>query len=179
VSDLRKDSGSTIPLEDHVFVALVKAADTLALQGEQLFKASGLSATQYNVLRILRGAEPAGLACRAIGERMISHDPDITRLLDKAATDKVPRPTGIDVGRKNQLVSKEKKNHGPYFASSFYYRSDRRGAVTPGSSSHRHVEGGSGAHGRGVWREAPDDFHGAGKLQGCEGNGQLGRLGRY
>ena len=83
MSDLRKDSGSTIPLEDHVFVALVKAADTLALQGEQLFKASGLSATQYNVLRILRGAEPAGLACRAIGERMISHDPDITRLLDR------------------------------------------------------------------------------------------------
>lgn len=79
----RKDSCSTVPLEDHVFVALVKAADTLALQAEQLLKASGLSATQYNVLRILRGAEPAGLACRAIGDRMISHDPDITRLLDR------------------------------------------------------------------------------------------------
>jgi DNA-binding MarR family transcriptional regulator len=79
----RKDSCSTGPLEDHVFVALVKAADTLALQAEQLFKASGLSATQYNVLRILRGAEPVGLACRAIGDRMISHDPDITRLLDR------------------------------------------------------------------------------------------------
>lgn len=79
----RKDSCSTVPLEDHVFVALVKAADTLALQAEQLLKASGLSATQYNVMRILRGAEPAGLACRAIGERMISHDPDITRLLDR------------------------------------------------------------------------------------------------
>jgi DNA-binding MarR family transcriptional regulator len=83
VSIPRKDSCSTVPLEDHVFVALVKAADTLALQAEQLFKASGLSATQYNVLRILRGAEPAGLACRAIGDRMISHDPDITRLLDR------------------------------------------------------------------------------------------------
>ena len=83
VSTPRKDSCSTVPLEDHVFVALVKAADTLALQAEQLLKASGLSATQYNVLRILRGAEPAGLACRAIGERMISHDPDITRLLDR------------------------------------------------------------------------------------------------
>jgi DNA-binding MarR family transcriptional regulator len=83
VSTPRKDSCSTVPLEDHVFVALVKAADTLALQAEQLLKASGLSATQYNVLRILRGAEPAGLACRAIGDRMISHDPDITRLLDR------------------------------------------------------------------------------------------------
>jgi MarR family transcriptional regulator, organic hydroperoxide resistance regulator len=83
VSTQRKDSCLTVPLEDHIFVALVKAADTLALQAEQLFKASGLSATQYNVLRILRGAEPAGLACRAIGDRMISHDPDITRLLDR------------------------------------------------------------------------------------------------
>ncbi len=61
----------------------MKAADNLALQAEQLLKASGLSATQYNVLRILRGAEPTGLACRAIGDRMISHDPDITRLLDR------------------------------------------------------------------------------------------------
>lgn len=83
MSTPRKDSCSTVPLQDHVFVALVKAADTLALQAEQLLKASGLSATQYNVLRILRGAEPAGLACRAIGDRMISHDPDITRLLDR------------------------------------------------------------------------------------------------
>jgi len=64
-------------------VALVKAADTLALQIEQLLKVSGLSATQYNVLRILRGAEPQGLPCGAIGERMISHDPDMTRLLDR------------------------------------------------------------------------------------------------
>jgi DNA-binding MarR family transcriptional regulator len=83
VSNPRKDSCSTVPLEDHVFVALVKAADTLALQAEQLLKASGLSGTQYNVLRILRGAEPTGLACGAIGDRMISHDPDITRLLDR------------------------------------------------------------------------------------------------
>lgn len=76
-------SGSAVPLEDHVFVALLKAADTLSLEAEQLFKPSGLSGTQYNVLRILRGAEPSGLACRAIADRMISHDPDITRLLDR------------------------------------------------------------------------------------------------
>ena len=48
-----------------------------------MLKPSGLSATQYNVLRILRGAGEAGLACREIGERMIDHDPDITRLLDR------------------------------------------------------------------------------------------------
>ena len=37
-----------------------------------------LSHSQYNVLRILRGAGPEGLACREIGERMITRDPDIT-----------------------------------------------------------------------------------------------------
>jgi MarR family transcriptional regulator, organic hydroperoxide resistance regulator len=83
VSSRRKDSCATVLREDQVFVALTKAADTLGLQAEQLFKPSGLSGTQYNVLRILRGAEPQGLACRAIGDRMISHDPDITRLLDR------------------------------------------------------------------------------------------------
>jgi DNA-binding MarR family transcriptional regulator len=83
VTKSTRNSCHSVRLEDHVFVALLKAADTLSLQAEQLFKASGLSGTQYNVLRILRGSEPEGLACGAIGERMISHDPDITRLLDR------------------------------------------------------------------------------------------------
>jgi len=73
----------TTPIENRVFVALLKAADAFALQAEQLFKSSGLTGAQYNVLRILRGAEPHGLSCRGIGDRMISHDPDITRLLDR------------------------------------------------------------------------------------------------
>jgi DNA-binding MarR family transcriptional regulator len=83
MSSPRKDSCATTPLEDHIFVAILKTADTLGQQAEQLLKASGLSATQYNVLRILRGAEPQGLPCSAVGERMISHDPDMTRLLDR------------------------------------------------------------------------------------------------
>ena len=43
----------------------------------------GMTSTQYNVLRILRGAGCSGLACSQLGERMITHDPDITRLLDR------------------------------------------------------------------------------------------------
>ena len=64
-------------------MALLQAADALAQEAEQLLKAAGLSGAQYNVLRILRGAEPQGLPCRGIGDRMISHDPDMTRLLDR------------------------------------------------------------------------------------------------
>jgi DNA-binding MarR family transcriptional regulator len=74
---------SSAPLEDRLFVALLTVADALSLEAEQLVKSAGLSGTQYNVLRILRGAGPHGLACSAIGDRMISHDPDITRLLDR------------------------------------------------------------------------------------------------
>jgi DNA-binding MarR family transcriptional regulator len=47
----------------------------------QIFKEQGLTDSQYNVLRILRGAGPVGLRCSEIGERMITRDPDITRLL--------------------------------------------------------------------------------------------------
>jgi DNA-binding MarR family transcriptional regulator len=72
-----------ISFETRVFVALLKAAERLTQQAEQLMKEHGLTGTQYNVLRILRGAEPAGLPCKGISDRMISHDPDMTRLLDR------------------------------------------------------------------------------------------------
>jgi MarR family transcriptional regulator, organic hydroperoxide resistance regulator len=72
-----------LPLEDQAFIALQKTADALGQQAEQLVKTHGLTGAQYNVLRILRGAEPEGLPCSTIAERMISHDPDMTRLLDR------------------------------------------------------------------------------------------------
>jgi len=78
-----KSSRPAVSLENRIFVALLQSADTLGQEAEQLLKAAGIPNAQYNVLRILRGAEPKGLACRAIGDRMISHDPDITRLLDR------------------------------------------------------------------------------------------------
>jgi len=69
--------------ESEVFVLLLRAADALLREAEVLLKRSDLSQTQYNVLRILRGAGPGGLPCREIGRRMITRDPDITRLLDR------------------------------------------------------------------------------------------------
>jgi len=69
--------------EEGIFIALLKLADVLGQEAERLTRTAELTGTQYNVLRILRGAEPEGLACRGIGERMITHDPDITRLLDR------------------------------------------------------------------------------------------------
>jgi DNA-binding MarR family transcriptional regulator len=70
-------------VEERIFIALLKVADALGQEAEQLTRTAELTGTQYNVLRILRGAEPEGLPCRGIGDRMITHDPDITRLLDR------------------------------------------------------------------------------------------------
>ena len=69
--------------EAEAFLNLLRTADVLTRGMEEAVKPSGLSHTQYNVLRILRGAGSTGLACREIGERMITHDPDVTRLLDR------------------------------------------------------------------------------------------------
>jgi len=68
--------------EEDLFVSLLRTADLLSRSVEKVLKASDVSPTQYNVLRILRGA-PEGLTCNEIGKRMISRDPDITRLLDR------------------------------------------------------------------------------------------------
>jgi DNA-binding MarR family transcriptional regulator len=65
------------------FLNIQKTADALSRDVVALFKASRLSPTQYNVLRILRGVGPAGLSCQEIASRMITRDPDMTRLLDR------------------------------------------------------------------------------------------------
>jgi DNA-binding MarR family transcriptional regulator len=78
-----RSARSSVPLEDRAFIGLQKAADALGQQAEQLLKVNDLTGAQYNVLRILCGAEPDGLACSDVADRMISHDPDMTRLLDR------------------------------------------------------------------------------------------------
>ena len=70
-------------LEHQVFLALQRLASDLGQGAADLLKVAGLSGAQYNVLRILRGAGARGLACGEIADRMITKDPDITRLLDR------------------------------------------------------------------------------------------------
>ena len=52
------------PAGERLFLAILKTADILGQEAERLTKSIGLTATQYNVLRILRGAGPDGLPCR-------------------------------------------------------------------------------------------------------------------
>ncbi|MFZ0640578.1 MAG: MarR family transcriptional regulator [Candidatus Acidiferrales bacterium] len=69
-------------LEEGAFLDLLRTTDMLSRGLIQVLRAEDLSATQYNVLRILRGA-PQGLPCGEIASRMITRDPDVTRLLDR------------------------------------------------------------------------------------------------
>jgi DNA-binding MarR family transcriptional regulator len=68
--------------EEEAFVDLLRTCDLLSRGPAQVLKTADLSSTQYNVLRILRGAAE-GLPCGEIANRMITRDPDITRLLDR------------------------------------------------------------------------------------------------
>jgi DNA-binding MarR family transcriptional regulator len=69
-------------LEEAAFVDLWRTCDLLSRGLTQILKPEDISPTQYNVLRILRGS-PDGLPCGEIGSRMITRDPDVTRLLDR------------------------------------------------------------------------------------------------
>ncbi len=68
--------------EEATFLELLRTTDLLSRGLVRILKTEDLSPTQYNVLRILRGA-PGGLPCGEIANRMITRDPDVTRLLDR------------------------------------------------------------------------------------------------
>ena len=85
-SKLQKELKQTKPfksLEEEVILNIARTAEYLASASVLVFKAADLTATQYNVLRILRGAGSEGLSCSEIGERMVTKESDITRLLDR------------------------------------------------------------------------------------------------
>ncbi len=70
-------------LEQEVVLNVLRTAGSLRESTAGVLKGYDLSASQYNVLRILRGAEEEGLPCSEVGDRLVSRDPDVTRLLDR------------------------------------------------------------------------------------------------
>ena len=69
--------------EEEAALNIVRTADVLMSAVAAALKPALLSPTQYNVLRILRGAGKDGASCKEIGNRLVAHDPDITRLMDR------------------------------------------------------------------------------------------------
>ena len=84
--DLREELRQRKPftgLEQEAQLSVVRTASLLIDAFEQMLRPSGITATQYNVLRILRGAEPEGLCRNELRDRMLTRMPDVTRLLDR------------------------------------------------------------------------------------------------
>lgn len=83
---LRDEIKQTRPFlsqREEAVLNITRTAALFAYEATEAFRPFGLTTTQYNVLRILRGAGPEGLPCGAIAERMVTQDSDITRLLDR------------------------------------------------------------------------------------------------
>jgi DNA-binding MarR family transcriptional regulator len=70
-------------VEEELFLNVQRTADALMQELIDVLRPFGISPTQYNVLRILRAAGERGITCKEIASRMITRDPDITRLLDR------------------------------------------------------------------------------------------------
>jgi len=84
--DLRTERKQKKPfgsLQQEAQLNIVRTGNLLTDSFERLLKPHGITGTQYNVLRILRGAEPEGLCRNEVRERLLSRMPDATRLLDR------------------------------------------------------------------------------------------------
>jgi DNA-binding MarR family transcriptional regulator len=83
---LQEDLRQTRPfssLQQEAYLSVVRTTSALTDRVEELLKPYGISATQYNVLRILRGAGEGGLCRNELRDRMLTRMPDMTRLLDR------------------------------------------------------------------------------------------------
>ncbi len=69
--------------EEEALVSLLRTVAAVSQPMDDFLKQHDLTRTQYNVLRILRGAGEAGWSCKEIGERLVQREPDITRLLGR------------------------------------------------------------------------------------------------
>lgn len=86
---LQDEIKQTVPFANRSKEALLNVLRTAAMVDHQInevLKPFGITGTQYNVLRILRGAGSGGLCGREVGERMIARVPDVPRLLDRMET---------------------------------------------------------------------------------------------
>lgn len=86
MSPLQDELKQTRPfrtLEQEAQLNMVRTANILSDAFDQMLKPHGITGTQYNVLRILRGAEPHGLCRNEVSQRLLNRMPDATRLLDR------------------------------------------------------------------------------------------------
>jgi DNA-binding MarR family transcriptional regulator len=78
-----KQTRPFVSLEQEVYLSLLRTTSELSHAVDQFFRSFGITSSQYNVLRILRGAGADGLCRNEISERMVTATPDMSRLLDR------------------------------------------------------------------------------------------------
>jgi DNA-binding MarR family transcriptional regulator len=78
-----KQNRPFVSLEQEVYLSILRTASELSYAVGQFFGQFDITQSQYNVLRILRGAGADGLCRNEISERMVTATPDMTRLLDR------------------------------------------------------------------------------------------------
>lgn len=69
--------------EREIYLLLQHVAGAFVQELAVVLRSAGITPEQYHVLKVLRDAGPAGLACSAVAERSVKGDPDVTRLLDR------------------------------------------------------------------------------------------------
>ena len=83
---IQREIRQTQPLSsmgEEAYLNVLRTADVLSNEVAAVLKPAGLTLAQYNALRILRGAHPGAVTCSQLAERLISRDPDVTRLVDR------------------------------------------------------------------------------------------------
>jgi DNA-binding MarR family transcriptional regulator len=78
-----KQTRPFVSLEQELYLSLLRTTSELSHAVDQFFRPFGITSSQYNVLRILRGAGADGLCRNEISERMVTATPDMSRLLDR------------------------------------------------------------------------------------------------
>jgi DNA-binding MarR family transcriptional regulator len=83
LATILKQNRPFVSLEQEVYLSIIRTASELSYAIDQFFRPFGITSSQYNVLRILRGAGTDGLCRNEISERMLTATPDMSRLLDR------------------------------------------------------------------------------------------------
>lgn len=83
--DELKKRGPFASVEQEAMLAIMRTSDLLENRLARLLREYGLTLSQYNVLRILRG-EAKPMPCLDVAARMIQVAPAITRVMDQLLT---------------------------------------------------------------------------------------------
>ena len=95
--------------EQEAFLNLQRTASLLVGPFIKTLKKRGLSMPLYNIMRILRGQQGCGLSCTHISERMVTRDPDVTRLVDRLEKSSLVKRDRSTVDRRVVPISITKK----------------------------------------------------------------------